>query len=256
MAAQDVEIMRSFKVTKANALIQQTRFHMPYHEYRLLNFLMSKIQPEDKDFHDITVSVQEFCRVVGIDETNGGNYVYLKKITKSFMSRIFEIYPDNYTTIQLMWISSCAYHHKKGTIEFTFNERLKPYLLALKERFTTYCLYYTLAMKSQYSVRIYEFLKSYEKLGRWEFDIEDLKRKLNCENYKRYPDFKRYVLDMAKKEINNCSDLLIDLKPLKDGRRYAKIAFTINRKPATGEQSLETMANIEKSMNKKRGNAK
>jgi plasmid replication initiation protein len=250
MTAQDVEKMRSFKVTKANALIQQTRFHMPYHEYRLLNFLMSKIQPNDTDFHVINVSVQDFCRVVGIDETNGGNYVYLKKITKSFMSRIFEIYPDSQTTIQLMWVSSCVYQHKKGTIEFTFNERLKPYLLALQERFTTYSLYYTLAMKSQYSVRIYELLKSWQGKGCCEYDIDELKRKLMCENYTRYPDFERKVLAVAKKEICKCSDLLIDYEPVKDGRRYAKIAFTIGRKKGL-EQSLEIMKNIETAMKNK-----
>lgn len=252
MTTQDVERERSFKVTKANALIQQTRYSLPYQELRLLNYLMSKIQPKDADFSVITVPIKDFCKVCGIDETNGGNYVYLKKITKSFMSRIFEIYPDNQTTIQLMWVSSCIYQHKKGTIKFKFNQELKPYLLELKERFTTYSLYYTLAMKSQYSARIYEILKSYEKIGKWEFDINDLKRKLMCENYDRYPDFKRYILDIAIKEINNCSDLVVDYTPVKDGRRFAKIIFIIAKKPISFEQSMETMKNIEKAMDRKK----
>jgi plasmid replication initiation protein len=75
-----------------------------------------------------------------------------------------------------------------------------------------------------------------------------------CGNYEIYPNFKRKVLDIAKKEINDWSDLLIDFKPVKDGRRFAKIAFTINLKKAIN-RALKRWLTLKKTM-KKQGNTK
>jgi plasmid replication initiation protein len=85
-------------------------------------------------------------------------------------------------------------------------------------------------MKSQYSVRLYELLKSYEWRHSQTFQIEELKRILSAENYTRFPDFKRYVLDISMREINDLSDLTVTYEIVKEGRRYAKLDFSIKLK--------------------------
>ena len=254
MNATNVQICRNYKVTKANTLIQKTRFSLTLQEQKIILYILTKIQPQDTALTEYSFDIKEFCEICGIDA--GGMYTNLKEVLKKLSDRSFwAVIDDDGTESLLRWISTARTNKRSGTVKVKIHEDMSPFLLELKKQFTTYSLIYILGMKSQYSIRIYELLKSYEKLGRWEFDIDDLKHLLLCENYNRYPDFKRYVLDMAKKEINYCSDLNISYKPIKEGHRYAKIAFTINHKPATGAQSLETMANIENSMNKKRGNA-
>ena len=52
---------------------------------------------------------------------------------------------------------------------------MKPFLLSLKSHFTTYDVRNILKLPSTYSVRIYELLKQYEKIGKRRFDLQELK---------------------------------------------------------------------------------
>lgn len=85
------------------------------------------------------------------------------------------------------------------------DEDLVPYLFGLKQQFTQYQLLDILAMKSVYSIRIYELLKSYAGLKKKVFELDDLKKKLMVEDissYNRFPDFRRseYTIAMATAE--------------------------------------------------------
>ena len=51
-----------------------------------------------------------------------------------------------------------------GKIALTLDQALKPHLIQLKEFYTTMNITYTLPMKSQYSLKIYELCKSYQNL--------------------------------------------------------------------------------------------
>jgi len=249
MADQDIQNYRNYRVTKANSLIQKTRFSLTLQEQKILLYLITKIQPRDTEFTEYTFSIKEFCEICGID--NVGMYTSLKDTLKKLADRSFwAVIDDNGTESLLRWITTVRTNPRSGTVKIKLHEDMRPFLLNLKKQFTTYSLIYILGMKSQYSIRIYELLKSYEKLKGCEFDIDDLKRKLDCEHYQRYPDFARKVLSIAKKEINACSDLNVNYEPIKEGRRYAKIAFSIEPKKGF-EQSLETMKNIETAMKNK-----
>ena len=60
------------------------------------------------------------------------------------------------------WLAKVNTYKKSGIVKIRIDEDLVPYLYELKERFTQYQLYNILAMKSAFSVRIYELMKSYE----------------------------------------------------------------------------------------------
>jgi len=107
-----------------------------------------------------------------------------------------------------------------------------------------------LAMKSQYSIRLYELLKSYEYQRKRIFDIEELKLRLSAEHYKRFPDFKRKVLDRALEEINTLSDLDVTYTIIKESRRFAKIEFTMMVIKDINKR-LKTWSNIEKIIGEK-----
>ena len=103
-------------------------------------------------------------------------------------------------------------------------------------------------MKSQYSIRLYEILKSYEYKRKYIFDIDDLKNRLSAEHYERFPDFKRYVLNTALREISTLSDLKVDYEIIKVGRRFARLEFSITLKKDMNER-LQTWANIDEIIN-------
>lgn len=75
-----------------------------------------------------------------------------------------------------------------------------PYLLELKERFVQYNLGYILPLSSNYSIRLYQLLKEYEKLTRRTFTVKELQDLLQVPpSLKRYDNFKRKVLQIAEK---------------------------------------------------------
>ena len=50
------------------------------------------------------------------------------------------------------------------TVDLCFDPKLKPYLLQLKDQFTSIALQYAIQLKSLYAIRIYELLKQYQRL--------------------------------------------------------------------------------------------
>jgi hypothetical protein len=107
---------------------------------------------------------------------------------------------------------------------------MKPYLLQLKERFTTYRLKEVIQLKSSFSIRIYELLKQYEKIGERIFLLETLKASLGIgpTEYSLYGDFKRRVLLVAQSEVAEKTDISFKFKEIKEGRKVVKIKFIIN----------------------------
>lgn len=241
--------IRDYKVVKSNELIQKSRFQLSMQEQKIILYMISKIKPDDEDFIEQDFSIIEFCKVCGIETNSGKNYKNVKDAIKALADKSVWIMLDNGTETLIRWINKAWVNKKSGIIKIRLDDEMKPYLLQLQNNFTSYELLYTLAMKSQYSIRLYEILRSQEyKRKAVIFDIDELKRLLSAENYKRFPDFKRYVLDIALREINNLSDLNVTYEIIKEGRRYAKLEFSIKLKKDMKER-LETWARIDEVIN-------
>ena len=237
--------LRSYKIVKANELIQKSRFNLQLQEQKIILYLISKIKPEDMELKEQTFEIRDFCKVCGLDADNGTNYRYIKQTLKDLRDKSIWITLDDGSETTLAWIDKVIMNKYSGAVTIKIDDMMKPYLLHLKERYTQYELLYTLAMKSQYSLRLYELLKSYEYQRTKIFDIENLKILLSAENYKRFPDFKRKVLDISMREINNLSDLTVTYDIIKESRRYAKIEFTMQVKKEIIERA-KTWAKIDK----------
>lgn len=246
---------RSYKVVKSNNLIQESRFQLTVQEQKIVLYLISQIKPEDEELKEYSFEIIDFCKVCGIDHHGGKAYKNIKESIKSLADRSLWIKKDNEKgeeeEILIRWINKARIIERAGFIKIRLDNDLRPYLLQLKKRFTQYELLYTLAMRSQYSIRMYELLKSYEYKRTIEFDIDELKKKLFAEKYARFPDFKRYVLERAVREINTFSDILVGYEAIKESRRYAIVIFKIKSKKNLDER-LETWDNIDKALNPKK----
>ena len=88
-------------------------------------------------------------------------------------------------------------------------------------------------MKSAFSVRIYELMKSYSFRHTITIELDELKRLLMVENvksYVNYKDFRVKVLEKAQTEINELTDINIEFEPIKTGRKVTSIKFIIEEK--------------------------
>ena len=242
--------LRSHMVVKGNDLIQNSRFNLQLQEQKIILYLISKIKPDDIELKEYVFEILEFCQVCGLDADNGTNYRNIRQTLKDLRDKSLWVTLQDGSETTLAWIDRVTMNRNSGTVKIKIDDMMKPYLLQLRERFTQYELMYTLGMKSQYSLRLYELMKSYEFQHGKVFDIEDLKVRLSAVNYARYPDFKRKVLDIAMREINSLTDINVTYEIIKESRRYAKIMFAIKLKKDL-DTRMETWKNIDQVINGK-----
>ena len=222
--------LREYKVVKSNELIQKSRFNLSTQEQKIVLYLISKIKPEDTELHEYEFSIVEFCKICGIDYENGKNYGNIKRTIKELNDKSIWVTLEDGTETTIRWIERPYINRNSGIIKIKLDELMKPYLLQLQQQFTQYELIYTLPMKSQYAIRFYELLKSYEWRRQLELEIEDIKRALHAEHYDRFYDFKRKVLEVAMREIDKYSDLNVDYTLKKTGKQFTSIVFRISSK--------------------------
>lgn len=240
----DYEVLklRNNKVVKSNTLIQQSRHQFSVQQQKILLFLISQLKPGQEDFEEQSFDIVDFCRVCGVDIDGGKTYKELKDAVLGLANKGFWLRLEG-KEVTVRWIDRAEIPDNGGIIKIQMDTVMKPFLLELKARFTAYDLKYTLAMRSKYSVRLYELLKSYANQNETlRFELDRLKTLVGAE-YERWQDFKRYVLEVAVKEINAVSDLRVSYTPVKKGRSFVAVLFDISVKKDIKSQ-IETERNI------------
>ena len=215
----------NYLVSKSNDLIE-AKYRLSVQEQRLLAIMISDIKPDDKDFKKYQYKISDILEWINIEDK--GYYKKLREITRKLLSRTITINQDN-VLFQTNWLAGAKYYFKEGTIELSFHPDLKPYLLQLQKCFTQYALRNILELKSKYAFRLYELLKQYQAIGKRKFSVRELRDLLGVEQgeLKLWIDFKRRVLEIAKREINSKTDLKIDYQTKKIGRKIEYIIFSI-----------------------------
>lgn len=241
-------VSRYKTVIKANELIQKSRFNLSLQQQKIVLYLISQISMYDEEFKVYEFSIPEFCRVCGIDDKNGQNYIDLKQAIKDIADKSLWIKIDEDEETLLRWIQKPYINKHSGTIKIKLDEDMKPYLLQLKGNFTRYELLWTLNFRSKYTIRLYELIKSihYHELETYtrDFSLDDLRRLMGAEKYTTYQAFKSRALIPAITEINNFSDKVLEYQPIKMGKAVVKIRFTIGTKET--RDILKLQSDIEK----------
>ncbi|EEK69945.1 Initiator RepB protein [Bacillus mycoides] len=221
---QDLQIKENNIVSKSNTLIEaNSRLNLV--EQKMLLCLASNIEPNDRDFKTYTFPIKQFHDLLGLNGST--KYTELSKITKELLSKVIEIRAGE-ELIQVSWLSSAIYNRNKGTIDMRFDPLLKPFLLELSSKFTSYRLANVVKLKSTYAIRIYELLKQYEDLRERTISLENLRYYLDAMDvYPNYANFKQRVLKPSQKELNQKTDISFEFEEIKLGRKVQKIRFII-----------------------------
>ena len=218
-------------VVQHNKLIE-SKYRLTLQEKRVILWLLSQIKPTDNDFTRHRISIKEFCSITQV--SHHGMYTELQKVTKRLIGRVLSIRDlSKNRTLQVSWLSVADYWHNEGIVELKIAQELRPYLLELKKEFTVIKIPDIMGLSSIYAVRIFELLKQYQYLGSREIDISDLRKFCFIEGnkYKLYGIFKVKVLEIAKREINSKTDILIDYEEIKQSRKITSVNFSIKKNP-------------------------
>lgn len=163
------------------------------------------------------------------------NYQQLKNSTIDIGSRVFEIETD--TTYKQIWLfQSVEYLKGKGAFEVMISEPAKPLFFELKNNFTHFQLKSVLGCTSSYAKRLYMLACQWRTVGRFPkpIPIIELKKMLGLvdkkgiEQYTEITGFKTKVLDIAKKQINENTDMHFDYELYKKGRSFEFIQIFVD----------------------------
>ncbi|MBF0345212.1 MAG: replication initiation protein [Nitrospirae bacterium] len=217
-------------VVKSNYLVEAC-YRLTLTEQRVILYMVSMINQIDEDFKLYRISVSEFIGILGIEDKDAYNQI--RQVTNSLREKGLNIYdPKTDSLLNIGWLSSSRYFTGKGYVELRFDPGLKPYLLQLKARFTSYKLENVIRLDSIYSIRIYELLMQYWRLGERTVKVADLRKLLGItgNEYALYGDFKKRVILTAQAELAKRTDLYFTFTEIKTGRKVTAIDFTITVK--------------------------
>lgn len=203
------------------------KHNMSVQEMRLFLWLVAQVRMEDEELKTYRLGVREFQELVGIE--GGNQYGQMIETIKRLMSRVVQVNDfDEKVLRHRPLLSEADYRYGEGYVELKLHPYLKPYVLKLSGRFTQIELDIALRLKSAYSMRLYELLKAEEfKGGTAPFVLEELRKLLGVEvdQYDRFDNFKARVLEPAKKELTDRTDLVVDYTVERSGRAIGKVIF-------------------------------
>lgn len=228
-------------IKKANQLIE-SRYRFDIWETRFFLSILSQIRRDDNDFQVYRVWYKDVIRAFNLKSNQ--SYHLLREAAKSIMSKSFFVsYEKDGTTREVQYhiLRKIDYlkDGKEGQgresqeyIDVTIEQEMKPFFLQLQRNFTAYDLRNVVKLGA-YPIRVYELLKQYESIGERTMDIEEIKRMFEItKEYPRFPDFFRWVVSPAIKEINSHTDLLVtDCIKVKEGKKVVSLRFVFRRKP-------------------------
>ena len=244
---QEIAESRYNTVTKANELIQKSKYALSVQQQKIVLYLISQINPHAEEFKILKFKIKDFCKICGINYNSGFYYTEIKKQIKKISDKSCYMKLPNGKETLLRWIKTPYFDEENGTIEIELDNNMKPFLLQLRENFTQYELSYTLLFKSKYSIRLFELLESYHfhklEVLEKEIDIEELKYILDCENYKQFKDFRTRVIEPSIKEIKENTIYSLEYEPIKESRKIVALKFILTPKEII--EQLQTQADNE-----------
>ena len=255
VVVEEVKEIKDNAVANIHNNLIQARHKLSLEEIRLMDTIISFIQPEDKDLKRYKIPVSVFQELYGTQRKD--IYDVVKRAIEGLLSKPIKLESINSKGRKVFeifnFISYGKYEEGAGSFYISIDTNFKPYLLKLKEFFSRIPIKYTYVLSSRYAIRLYELLKQYENTSYRIDKIEDLREMLGVEEheYNRFPDFEKRVLKPAVNEINEKTDLKVSYTKKKTGRRITHIEFHIEQKQGDTtqtekmpSQSLDTQGSI------------
>ena len=125
------------------------------------------------------------------------------------------------------WVDKIGYIDDLGCVELVFASDVIPLITRLEARYTEYELKQVVGLHSEYAIRLYELIIQWRSVRKTNLiSLAELREKLGLvDEYKRIEAFKRRVLDLAVKQINEHTDITVDYEQHKQGRVITGFTF-------------------------------
>lgn len=230
---EEIEGQRRFFVAEHNDLITKARHDLTVQELKIMDFVISKIKPTDKEFHVIETSMYILTNVLGL-KRSGRTYIQVADNLESLRAKSVRIYNEEERSITMTGWLERAKVWENGQIELRVNPDFAPYLLELKENYTQHLLEDTVKLTSKYSILLYKLIREADKdYGRkitiLEGTPDELKEWLGAPESYGFSDLRKNVLEPAINQINErIEEMDLELFTAKRGRSISLVEIHNN----------------------------
>ena len=185
----------------------------------------------------LTVHAESYINQFGVARQTA--YQALKDACKDLFARQFsyqEKRERGRANITSRWVSQIAYIDETATVEVIFAPAVVPLITRLEEQFSKYDIEQISSLSSAYAVRLYELLICWRTTGKTPvLDLTEFRKRIGVldTEYQRMDVFKRGVLELALKQINEHTDITATYEQHKKGRVITGFSFKFKQKKKT-----------------------
>ena len=242
-------------IEKRNVLNEVRRNSMTLTELRFFTIYLSRINPRDTSTRVVKFKLNEFKKIMDIEKMN---ITSLKNAAVGLLSKTVTVPNERggFSAFQLFKRATVDQDEAaEWFIEFDAHDEALPLMFEFKRDYFTYQLWNALRLRSVNQLRMYEILKQYEKLGRREFDIKELRELLGIrpDEYPRWNNFRERVIDACQRALTDNTDITYTYERGRAGRggKWLSIVFYIQKNDkyidqlSLAELGLDTAAALE-----------
>lgn len=228
-----IEENKNNQIKKANTLIE-AKGALSSTSQKMLIMLIGMLRVDDSEFQKYALNIKDFKKEIGA--TNNEVKFYVEK-AKELMRNPFEVDKKLFN-----WCSMVDYGSIDGYLIFDIHNDLKPYLLDLRSNFTTYNIVNILSLRGDYTPRLYEYFlmrfneykskykEQHNKTPKsftFELEIDWLRKTYKIPDSYRYNNIKTQIIEVAKKQLKEKTNIKFDYKEEKLGRKVVRLIITI-----------------------------
>ena len=222
-------------IVKDNSLIE-ARCKLDLYESRILAWCVAQIGRYDDSFKMYKLKRLDAIRILNLAENTSLNQIrdLLRKMHRHVIkikNPKLDLGKDGWIDVSL--ITKSQYNSNTEEFSFSISDDLKPYLIELtKGYFTKLDFFVVLRFKNLHSFRFYEICKKelmqYSEVI-FEKDLNELKKLLGIPGkYKKYKDFRRWIIDPVIKELRDIANMELEIIPSRlMSRDYRVLQFSV-----------------------------
>ena len=179
----------------------------------------------------LSISALRYAKAFGVARQTAHEAILSAE--KNLFDRRFSFLDTDDKLVKSRWVQRVKYLDDEASIEVILTYDVVNEITRIdgyENFFTQYLLEQTAKMQSTYSVRLYELLvqwKSAKKTPLLQLDCFRQQLGVGVDEYKLMSNFKKRVLDLAVKEINETSDLTVSYEQEKRGKRIVGFKFKV-----------------------------
>ena len=224
-------------VVKDNALIDAS-YNLDLVEQRLILLAIVEARESGRGINandPLTVHAESYINQFSVHRNTA--YQALKDACKDLFARQFsyqELSAKGNTINKMSrWVSEVGYIDNEAVVQLIFAPAIVPLITRLEKQFTKYELQQISNLNSAYAVRLYEILIAWRSTGKTPiFPLEEFRKKIGVlENeYLRSDNFKKWILELPIKQINEHTDITVKYEQYKKGRSIYGFSFSFKQK--------------------------